>query len=266
VFTLGFLPTLSYVKPALIARRPLEQKADADRVAAERLAAAAADQPLATSAVVSTAIDQAVHAGSDQEMLERSHNPWLYPAGIRDRLLTPLKAANVSRVESVRHGVLTTAVDEAGVTVFTLPLDASDFVMVTHEPHELRVGKLQVGKVLFLGNSITLHGPAPQIGWTGNWGMAASARGKDFVHRLLDRIASAAGGEPRVMARNIADFVRGLSAFNIREHLKDELAFKPDVIILAIGENSASPTTDESCTQFTVSGKALLRQKTEAEK
>ena len=46
VFTLGFLPALSYIKPALIARRPLEQKVDADRVAAEKLSAAAALEDL----------------------------------------------------------------------------------------------------------------------------------------------------------------------------------------------------------------------------
>jgi hypothetical protein len=28
----------------------------------------------------------------------------------------------------------------------------------------LKVGTLPVGKILFLGNSITLHGPAPDIG------------------------------------------------------------------------------------------------------
>jgi len=188
VFTLGFLPALSYIKPALIARRPLEQKADADRVTAEKLAAAAADQPLATSAAVSSPKAVTVHSGSEQEILERSDNPWQYPAGIRDRLLIPVHAAKVlpklkcdtplidavalpceqgtlialsnftqqpqdrvrlelitgkpvTRVESVRHGVLASAVEEAGKTVFTLPLDASDFVMVTHEPKELRVGK-----------------------------------------------------------------------------------------------------------------------------
>lgn len=307
VFTLGFLPALSYIKPALIARQPLEQKADADRIAVEKLAAAASDQPLATSAAVSTSNVLTVHAGSDRELLERSHNPWLYPADIRDRLLTPVKDSNilrvltcdtplvdavalpcaqgtlialsnhtlqplgqvrlelktgkpVTRVESVRHGVLTSAADEAGVTGFTLPLDASDFVMVTHEPADLRVGELPVGKVLFLGNSITLHGPAPQIGWTGNWGMAASTRDNDFVHRLVAHIAKAAGDEPRVMVRNIADFERDLGAFNIRETMKDELAFDPDVVILAIGENASSPKTDEARTHFATAFASLLTE------
>ena len=39
-------------------------------------------------------------------------------------------------------------------------------------------------RVLFVGNSITLHGPSPKIGWTNNWGMAATARDKDYVHLL----------------------------------------------------------------------------------
>lgn len=317
VFAVGFLPALSYIKPALLARRPLEQKAEADRIATEKhaderlatekLAAAGDDQPLATNAAVSAANTQTARSDTDRDLLERSHNPWQYPAGIRDRLLTPVKAANVSQVitcdtplvdavalpcsqgtlialsnhtlkpldrvalelktsqpvtqvESVRHGPLTFAVDEAGVTGMSVPLDASDFVMVTHLPDELRVGKLRVDKVLFLGNSITLHGPAPHIGWTGNWGMAASDPEKDYVHLLLDRITRAAGGEPRVMVRNIADFERGLGAFDIREKLKDELAFRPDVIIVAIGENASSPKTDEARAEFSAAFTSLLTE------
>lgn len=40
-------------------------------------------------------------------------------------------------------------------------------------------------KVLFLGNSITVHERAPQIGWDHNWGMAASREANDYVHLVL---------------------------------------------------------------------------------
>lgn len=39
-----------------------------------------------------------------------------------------------------------------------------------------------VSKVLVIGNSLALHPPAPDIGWTGNWGMAASEAAKDYPH------------------------------------------------------------------------------------
>ena len=47
-------------------------------------------------------------------------------------------------------------------------------------------------KVLVYGNSIALHGPKADIGWTNCWGMAASAAEKDFAHLVdAERFADA---------------------------------------------------------------------------
>ena len=101
VIVTGFLPALSYIKPALLARRPLEQQADTERLVREKLAEARAasaspDQPLATSATVSAPSTARSIASADHELLDRSHNPWRYPAGVRDRLLTPVQLAKLT--------------------------------------------------------------------------------------------------------------------------------------------------------------------------
>ncbi len=105
-------------------------------------------------------------------------------------------------------------------------------------------------RVLFLGNSITLHGPAPKIGWEGNWGMAASSVEKDYVHRTLIGLAMLKGKMPESKVANIADFERGYEAYDPASKLKDLADFKPDLIILAIGENVAALSTDEKKASF----------------
>ena len=37
-------------------------------------------------------------------------------------------------------------------------------------------------KVIFIGNSITFHGPAPEIGWMHSHGIASSQKNNDYVH------------------------------------------------------------------------------------
>lgn len=132
------------------------------------------------------------------------------------------------------------------------------------QPHDeprsptLTMGSMPVGRILFLGNSITLHGPAPNIGWTGNWGMAASSEDLDYVHLLQSKITKAAGGQPEIMVRNIAEFERGLATFQIRDQLKKELEFRADVVVVAIGENASKPETAEARLQFRDSFNNLL--------
>ena len=59
VIVCGFLPALSYIKPALLARRPLEQKLDAHHAAAKLSASDNNDQPEATNATASSALKAA---------------------------------------------------------------------------------------------------------------------------------------------------------------------------------------------------------------
>ena len=118
------------------------------------------------------------------------------------------------------------------------------------DPQNLKLKNLPVGKILFLGNSITIHGPKPEIGWNGDWGMAASALDKDYVHVFAARVAQAAGGKPKWMSRNIADFERGHPTYDIAAGMKEELALKPDVVIMAIGENVPALETEEAQAQY----------------
>ena len=125
-------------------------------------------------------------------------------------------------------------------------------------PLKPAIGVLPAGKVLFLGNSITLHAPAPEIGWTANWGMAASAEEKDYVHLLAADVLKAAGAPPQLMVRNIAAFERGYDAFDIAGELKPELDFKADIVVVAIGENVPELTTNKAQTKFAAAFARLL--------
>jgi len=123
---------------------------------------------------------------------------------------------------------------------------------------QARLGCVKAERVLFLGNSITLHGPAEQIGWSGNWGMAASSAEKDYVHLLLQLLSEAAGRKPEAMIRNIADFERGYRTYDPGSALKKELDFGADLAIVAIGENVPALASEEAKQTFKNSVSNLL--------
>ena len=77
---------------------------------------------------------------------------------------------------------------EANTVSAVHQLDPTKYVRITEKPG----AKL---KVLFVGNSITRHMPLPSIGWTGDWGMAASCEEKDYVHQTV-RLLEEKLGEP----------------------------------------------------------------------
>jgi hypothetical protein len=100
-----------------------------------------------------------------------------------------------------------------------------------------RQDRLKADRIVFLGNSITLHGPAETVQWAGNWGMAASEQDKDYVHLMVNALAKLRGKKPAFLVANIADFERGHATYDVEANFKKFFDFKPDVVVVAIGEN-----------------------------
>ncbi len=92
-----------------------------------------------------------------------------------------------------------------------------------------------ITKVLFVGDSITLHPPSESLGWTGNWGMAASAPEKDYAHLFYAKIC---GAQPKpeliISGRDVA--VGGRIDQNLA-NLDRLKAVGADLIVIQLGEN-----------------------------
>lgn len=115
-------------------------------------------------------------------------------------------------------------------------------------------------KVLFLGNSITKHGPKADIDWHGNWGMAATAEAKDYVHLVTAGLAQAQGKAPQIFVGNIAGFERehAKPGYDLDKALADAAAFGASHIVIAIGENVPALTTDAAKATFKAQMQRLL--------
>ncbi len=100
-------------------------------------------------------------------------------------------------------------------------------------------------KVLIYGNSIALHAPKADIGWTNCWGMAASAPEKDFAHIVVAGLETKLGKNADFRIRNLAVLERNFTT-NIATvaEISADVAWKPDYVVIAIGENV--PNIDSS--------------------
>jgi hypothetical protein len=195
--------------------------------------------------------------------VERAAMPatWDWP------LKAPLKLqANVVEIawnpdpKTPRLPLLPTASLKPREAVTLIPYGCTKFRIsmfpVTAEP---QVKSSAIRRILFLGNSITLHGPKADIGWTGNWGMAASSEEKDYVHLVTTALAQDTGSTPQIMVRNIADFERNYATYDVDGQLKDLFAFDPDLVILAIGENVPALGSEDAKAQFKAGVMNILR-------
>ena len=99
--------------------------------------------------------------------------------------------------------------------------------------------KVPFTNILILGNSITYSPANPSGGWNGNWGMAASAEEKDYVHLLAAKFKQS-NASSVVRAKNIAAFEVDNTTFNFDTELKTYRDQRPDLLIMRIGENVPS--------------------------
>ena len=93
-------------------------------------------------------------------------------------------------------------------------------------------------RVLILGNSVTRHGPKPSIGWTNDFGMAASSIEKDFVHVLAAAVKREFPAASFALA-NVAGtverkFRQGLALEKDFGWMRD---WKPDAVVMFFGAN-----------------------------
>ena len=93
--------------------------------------------------------------------------------------------------------------------------------------------------ILFVGNSITLHGQYPAVGWYQFNGMAATALDSDYVHQTLRRLETKGIGARAEFGRRDCDDCDTIGVFeefrgNI-EAIMDEIS--PRWVVVQLGEN-----------------------------
>jgi len=90
-------------------------------------------------------------------------------------------------------------------------------------------------RIAFIGNSLTLHDPMAEIGWSHRHGMAASAPGLDYAHALLQRLRLAPA---QAYIRNFYPFESDLSvAPGHLATLQDLWRQHPPVTVIQLGDN-----------------------------
>ena len=92
-------------------------------------------------------------------------------------------------------------------------------------------------RVMFVGNSITLHGIRPEVGWYNEWGMAASAKSRDYVH-LLEEDIKQLDAEAAFCICQVAEWEgRYKEGSTVLSKYEQARSFNADLIVLRFIEN-----------------------------
>lgn len=106
----------------------------------------------------------------------------------------------------------------------------------TREKTKIVINPNEKIRILFLGNSITLHETKPEIGWNHNWGMAASAEENDYVHIVLSELQKRYG-EISYGIINVGDWETNYFDDGVIEKFNSAKDFNADIVVIRFGEN-----------------------------
>lgn len=99
-------------------------------------------------------------------------------------------------------------------------------------------------KILFIGNSITLHRPKPELGWYNFCGMAASKLENDYVHQLMAKVRGV--DEEAKYAINVTWDIETVFEDFEAEKFKRARDYEPDIIIMFFGANCPQDYKDRT--------------------
>lgn len=112
-------------------------------------------------------------------------------------------------------------------------------------------------RIMFVGNSITRHGVASNLGWHWDWGMAASAKEKDYVHRVIASVQKVRPDACFCICQ-VADWERKYKTDDESLPLFEAAAeFCPDIIVMRLIENAT--VRDEDWGTFKAAFGRLIR-------
>ena len=95
-------------------------------------------------------------------------------------------------------------------------------------------------RVMFLGNSITLHGVKKDIGWNNAWGMAASAEENDYVHILMRYVRQITNNPAFCICQGAKWEVHYNEEIDFYNEYSPARDFDADIIIVRLIENCKS--------------------------
>ena len=101
-------------------------------------------------------------------------------------------------------------------------------------------------KIAIVGNSITLHAKKEDIGWYGEWGMAASCAEKDYCHIIMSDFRKKYPDTSFIIIQ-AADWERSFwsEPRDYPNQLHALARYNPDIIIFRLSENSGKELCEQ---------------------